>query len=51
MIIVWIILAMGGLILLADIGEGLKNYLSNKNRKETKDEPEQPDSGFPAFKG
>jgi len=42
MIIAYIILAMGALIFLAEVGEGIKNYLSNKNKAEVKDESEQP---------
>lgn len=39
MIIVWIIVAMGVLIFLAEVGEGIKEYLSNKNKTEETDIP------------
>lgn len=38
MIIVWTIIALGVLVFLAEVGEGIKVYLSNKN--EDKDEGE-----------
>lgn len=41
MIFVWIIIALGVFIFLTEVGEGIKNYLSNK-REDPKDEPEQP---------
>ncbi len=42
MIIVWIIVAMGVLIFLSEVGEGIKVYLSNK--KVSKDEHPHNDS-------
>lgn len=33
MIVVWIIVAMGVLIFLSEVGEGIKEYLSNKKDK------------------
>lgn len=42
MIFVWLIIALGVLVFLAEVGEGLKIYLSNKNpiKEENKDESE-----------
>lgn len=45
MTIALIIIAVGIFIFLAEVGEGLKNYLSQKGDKH---EPEQPDTGFSA---
>lgn len=34
MIFVWLIIALGVFIFLTEVGEGIKNYLSNKNEKD-----------------
>lgn len=34
MIVVWIIVAVGVFIFLAEVGEGIKNYLTNKEHSD-----------------
>lgn len=41
MIFVWLIIALGVFIFLTEVGEGVKNYLSNKAVKEKEDDEKQ----------